>query len=341
MKVPRTPSIKFIAEMSNCSSASVSNVINKKGSVGKETKALILKNIRKFKYKINPSARSLRVRMCEAIAISFSTKINLFKSEFYLNLMQGFHKRVAEEGFDLLLCEQESESEGEIEFPSFVMRGRADAVAIMNSPISEDMQKMLVDYKMPAIMLDSYSPNIDSVISDGFFATSEIVSLLYGMKHRRIAYFAYDNDIRNSEIRIGGFLNGAKNHNILDTCKNYQSFPSEGAAFLEFDRIFAQKNPPTAIIACNDYLACSLMQHAQSLGFSVPSDISFFGYGDILLSKHCSPGLSTVNVDAFQLGQVGADLIIKRIKNPKLPIAKAVLPVKLIQRESVGVCRNG
>jgi len=103
MKNSEIPSIKFIAEMSHCSSASVSNVINGKGSVGEKTKALILKNIRKYNYKINPSARSLRVRMSETIAIYFRTNINLFKSEFYLNLMHGLRKRTAENGFDLLL----------------------------------------------------------------------------------------------------------------------------------------------------------------------------------------------------------------------------------------------
>ena len=93
------------------------------------------------------------------------------------------------------------------------------------------------------------------------------------------------------------------------------------------------------MIAGNDYLACSLMRHAQELGFSVPNDISFFGYGDILLSEHCFPRLSTVRVDALSLGSVGADMIIKRIENPDKPIEKIVLPVKLTLRESAGICR--
>ena len=144
------------------------------------------------------------------------------------------------------------------------------------------------------------------------------------MKHRRIAYFAYDKDPCNSEMRINGFLNGAKNNKISDTCQYYKSFPSEEAAFLEFDKIFAQKNPPTAVIAGNDYLACSLMRHAQELGFSVPEDISFFGYGDILLSTHCTPQLSTVNVDAFRLGEMGADMLLSD---------NAVTPTKLVQSQ--------
>jgi len=338
MKNPQTPSIKFIAEMSHCSAASVSNVINAKGSVGEKTKSLILENIRKYNYRINPSARSLKVRVSETVAIYFRENINLFKSEFYLNLMRGMQKRISENGYDLLLCEQETGPDIKNAIPRFVVRSKADAVVIMNSEISDDMRNILTDYKMPSLMLDSYSPDMDSIASDGFSATGEIVSYLFRMKHRRIAYFGYAKEMRNSETRMNGFLNGARHNGIQDTCKICKIFLSEDEAIMEFDRIFSKKNHPTAVVASTDPLACSLMKHAQDLGFSVPRDISFFGYGNILMSTNCTPLLSTVNVDSFKLGQMGADMIISRIKNPDMPIVQTLFPTKLVLRESVAVC---
>ena len=198
---PQT-SIRFIAEVSNCSTASVSNVINGKGSVGEETRRRILENIKKYKYKVNRSARSLRTRTSSTIGIVFSPAIDLFQSEFYLNVIRGFHKRISREGFDLMLSETAPDSG----VPRFVLNGKADAVAFLNVPVDAKTVRALRGYETPAVVLDAPSGLFDSVSSDGRSAGVEIFSYLDRAGYRSFAFFGLARDGANSETRMAGFV---------------------------------------------------------------------------------------------------------------------------------------
>lgn len=331
----KPPSIKFIAKMSNCSSASVSNVINGKGSVGAKTRELILKNLRKYKYKINPSARSLRVRKSETIAVVFRPEINIFASEFYLNVIRGFYKRISEFGYDVLLSEFDFLGCDGKSVPKFILNGKADAVAILNSPIGGGFKKILKDFEIPSVILDASIPEFDSVESDAFNAMLEVVSYLHRMGHRNIAYFGFESDGINSKTRMKAFLEAMAANGICGGVKLCEMFASEKEAFARFDKVFARKNAPTAIVVCNDVFGTVVIRHAQEMGFRVPADISVFGYGDISLAEHSSPSLSTVHVDASKLGEMGAETLLARIENPKLRPSNKKLSCGLVIRESV------
>lgn len=324
---PQT-SIRFIAEVSNCSTASVSNVINGKGSVGEETRRRILENIKKYKYKVNRSARSLRTRTSSTIGIVFSPAIDLFQSEFYLNVIRGFHKRISREGFDLMLSETAPDSG----VPRFVLNGKADAVAFLNVPVDAKTVRALRGYETPAVVLDAPSGLFDSVSSDGRSAGAEIFSYLDRTGYRSFAFFGLARDGANSETRMAGFVDAAKSRGADVSAKIYSD---EKAVFAEFDKIAGGARKPLAVFACNDFLAYPLVRRAAELGFSVPDEIGFFGYGNVSFSSHCSPTLSSVDVDCAKLGERGAELLLRHIKNPSVGIVGETLPCAIVPRESV------
>lgn len=331
----KPPSIKFIAEMSKCSSASVSNVINGKGSVGDKTRGVILKNLRKYKYKINPSARSLRVRKSETVAVVFRPEISIFSSEFYLNVIRGFYRGISEFGYDVLLSECDLANCDGKSIPKFILNGKADAVAVLNSPINGGFKKVLKDFEVPSVVLDASVPGFDSVESDAFNAMFEVVSYLRRIGHRDIAYFGFEYDGINARTRLNAFLEAAKANRIFERVKLCEIFLSEYEAFSKFDRVFARRNAPTAIVVCNDVYGVALVRHARETGFRVPDDISVFGYGDISLAERSSPSLSTVHVDAVRLGEMGAETILERINNPELRPRSRKISCGLVIRESV------
>ena len=327
-KKPQT-SIRFIAEVSECSTASVSNVINGKGSVGEETRRRILENIKKYKYKVNRSARSLRTRTSNTIGIVFSPAIDLFQSEFYLNVIRGFHTRISREGFDLMLSENPPDS-GAV--PRFVLNGKADAVAFLNVPVDAKTVRALRGYETPAVVLDAPNGLLDSVSSDGRSASGEIFSYLERAGYRSFAFFGLERDRANSEMRMAGFVETAKLHGADVSAKIY---PDEKSVFAEFDKMAGAAEKPFAVFACNDFLSYPLMRRAAELGFSVPDEVGFFGYGNVSFSSHCSPSLSSVNVDCAKLGEIGAELLLRRIKNPSAHAVHESLPCNILPRESV------
>ena len=99
-------SLKTIAEMAGCSTTTVSNILNGKGLFGEKIRDKVMKLVKKYNYTINASARSLRMGKSETIALVFyRPNVDIFKSEYYLTMMYGLQKRLAELGFEILLSE--------------------------------------------------------------------------------------------------------------------------------------------------------------------------------------------------------------------------------------------
>ena len=160
-------SLKFIAKLVGCSTTTVSNVINQKGMFGDEIREKILKAVKKYNYTINPSARNLRMGRSETVAVVFyRPNVEVFKSEFYITMMYGLQKRLAELGFEILLSEITKAEAENNERPRFVSRGKADAIVVLGRA-PQNIVESLAECGLPMLILDSYAKNIDSIYTDG------------------------------------------------------------------------------------------------------------------------------------------------------------------------------
>lgn len=330
MKTKGKVTLKKLADMAGCSTTTVSNILNSKGSFGEDIKEHVLKLVKEYNYTINSTARSLRLGKAETIGVLFYRPLaDIFKSEYYLSLMWGLQKRLSELGFYVLLSEL---TEKENDIPRIVTCGKVDGIVLLGG-MPGKMRNNILEYGMPAVMLDSFDPKQDSIYSDGFATTEKIVDYLYSMGHRRLAYFAYYHEDFNTEERIRGYLSAAKRHGMTATVNT--DFPDAAGSLGVFDKVMKSKNPPTACLGCNDYLTSVLMHHARSVGIDVPRELSFFGHDNMDLSERCVPALSTANIDTVTMGSIGADRIIERLNDPSASPRNTVFSSKLVFRESV------
>ncbi len=333
-KTPKKVSLKFIANAVGCSTTTVSNVINKKGLFGDDIRDKILKVIKKYNYTINASARNLRMGKTETIAVVFyRPNVEIFKSEYYITMMYGLQKRLAELGFEVLLSELTIENSLAGETPRFISRGKADAIVVIGYA-PESIVKTLSECGLPMLMLDSYSKKIDSIYTDGEKATSELTEHLIKLGHKKITYFACDNSDFNTDMRIKGFLSAMKNAKLENFAKVVRDFKKIEDSNTRFDKIMAIKSRPTAILAANDDLAANLLNCAQIKGFSIPKDIAICGFDDINLATRCMPALTTVKVDCPKIGAIGAETIVERINNPTLQTRTQIFDVDVVERDS-------
>ncbi|HDK35891.1 MAG TPA: LacI family transcriptional regulator, partial [Bacteroidetes bacterium] len=73
----------------------------------------------------------------------------------------------------------------------------------------------------------------------------------------------------------------------------------------------------------------------REMDSKIPDDISVVGFDDIDLSKFSIPPLTTIRVYKEEMGSIAVRTLLGLIKNEiKSPIT-TVVPVKLIERESV------
>lgn len=87
-------------------------------------------------------------------------------------------------------------------------------------------------------------------------------------------------------------------------------------------------------------MALGAMRQLERLGRAIPNDVAIIGYDDISISSYCSPSLTSVRQDKYQLGYQAAQLLIDMLEGRKVH-HKVMLPNKLIIRDSTVLRTRG
>jgi DNA-binding LacI/PurR family transcriptional regulator len=92
-------------------------------------------------------------------------------------------------------------------------------------------------------------------------------------------------------------------------------------------------DPPTAIVCDDDILAGGVYLAARARGLSIPRDVSVVGFDDLDFARVLDPPLTTVGVDAEELGAVAFRLLAELIGGGAGESGRR-LPVELVVRGS-------
>jgi DNA-binding LacI/PurR family transcriptional regulator len=104
-------------------------------------------------------------------------------------------------------------------------------------------------------------------------------------------------------------------------------------------QLMAQRPDVTAIFCASDLMALGTLSALRSLGLDVPGDVSVAGFDNINVSAYCSPSLTTVNQNKYELGYQATQMLIDMLEGRQ--VAKEVkLTTELVLRESVGPPRK-
>ena len=93
-------------------------------------------------------------------------------------------------------------------------------------------------------------------------------------------------------------------------------------------------NPPSAIFAGNDMIGFGVLRAAAERNLRVPAELSVIGFDDIQMSRYVYPALTTVGQSILQLGETAAELLLRRIATPQLPVDQRIVTPSIVLRES-------
>lgn len=66
----------------------------------------------------------------------------------------------------------------------------------------------------------------------------------------------------------------------------------------------------------------------------VPEEVAVVGFDDIAVAAHVDPPLTTVLQPMQQLGETAAELLLKRLRDPRADVPGVLLPHRLVRRRS-------
>lgn len=330
-------SIKEVAMYCGVSAATVSKAMNDKSDIGAETKKKIREAAEKLGYFPNASARALRTKKSYSIGLLFAGKGGkALTDEFYSHVVNAFKEAVEKRGYEILFLNKEIGNRDMTYLEHCRYRG-VDGVLAAYVDYQNPEVIELLQSDLPIVLLDHIFDGKTSVCFDYVQGMKDLVTYIYEMGHRKIAYIHGENSRITSE-RITSFYQTMEELgvNVPD------EYVKEGA-YLDYRKaakltaeLLNCADPPTCIIYPNDFSALGGIGAIYKKKLSIPQDISVAGYDGIPLSKAFSPELTTLEQDSWGMGEILADKLIEHIEYPlSTPVERLVVRGKVIPGKSV------
>ena len=155
--------------------------------------------------------------------------------------------------------------------------------------------------------------------------------------HRRIAFVGGTNSLFVRDERLAGYRLALEEAGVpfdvtlvIETTTDYSGGGAAASQLLNFHE------PATAALCFNDVVAIGLIRVLTQAGVAVGRDFAVIGFDDIEEAKHLLPALTSVAVNARNLGSRAAHLLMRQIASGDFEPETVMCPTSLIIRSSCG-----
>jgi len=195
--------IREVADAAGVSTATVSNVLNKRGKVGRKTKHLVLSTVKRLGYLPNIHARRLASRDTRTLGIIVSD----IENPFFPEIIKSFLSRTRQLGYEAILSDTNYDPRRTQEAATRMMAHNVSGVAIMTSEISARLINELARRKIAVTFLDLAPARgyVSTLSIDYASGIEQIVQYLHREGHHRIAFVAGRPKLKSNIARLEAY----------------------------------------------------------------------------------------------------------------------------------------
>lgn len=332
--------MRTIARRAGVSSATVSRVINGSSLVRTETAKRIRELLEEVNYIPNPSATTLKYGRSRTVGLVIPDLRNPFYAEF----LAEFEDLLVESEQELLLTNVQSPEKLVKSVRRMLMR-RVDGAVLMGSEFDTKAVEPLFDHKVPLVTIDRRSVRIgcSDVAIDFEGGFLQAVQYLRELGHRRVGFIGGTEGLRTSRIRLRAFQKAIAKCDLVfyEGFVRNGNYRVAGGSEAILSLMHENKEHPTAILTANDLTAFGVIRGLQSLGLSVPGDVSVVGTDDLLLSEVLQPSLTTIRIPRRRMAEACLKALAETNKVRDHLGFKYSVPSELVIRESTAPLRRG
>lgn len=340
--------IRDVARKASVSPTTVSRFLNKDASllIGEETKKRILQAVTILDYDIKKYKYEKKKKPSIGLISTIDRK-NELDDPYFADLRAGIEEEAKR--LHLGLNRSYFLSENPKEWKDFDYLG---GVIVIGS-VQESAIKKLLKQNKNIVVVDN--PNITAevnlVYADFERMTQRILSLFVAAGHKNIAYIGgynidvgeygdkqySENENRLQAYRQFMYKNGLKDNIIY---KLGEWTPLEGKRMADELLMERSENFPTAILVGSDPLAVGVYHSIQATNKIIGKDVVIASFDNIETSEYLTPSLTTVNINAKEIGKAAVRLAHEKINNIRSETVVLTFPSKLITRESFQVTKS-
>lgn len=308
-----------VARRAGVSKATVSAVINDKGTVRDTTRDRVVAAIHELNYRARGAADVAQVGNRRSLGLL----IKEIDNPYYAEIVAGIRAFGLERGYAVVVASSEGDAGSEREHTELLRRQGVAGLLITPVMSSEtDLSHLFELHRrnFPFVLLERIQGLQASLVDIENVEGSRVaVEFLIRQGHERIVHFAGPAYSMHTKERIDGVRHAFSRSELV--------FPDEaviGAGAhavdgyrvgLEYFRDRSGPDRPTAVTCYNDLLAFGLVRALRELDLRVPEDVSVVGFDNLSFIPYSGIPLTTVNVPKVEMGQKAAEMLVRLIES--------------------------
>lgn len=326
--------IKDVAKLAGVSPSTVSRTCKNHPSISQQTKDRVKKAMEELGYVQNNLHIVSNLRN---IGVVFpKLKNDAYENPFYLETLRGIGQYCNRKKYTMLVIT----GENDIELMESIKSSKADGFIFLYSNVNDTIINYMYEENLLFVLIGKATKMINDTIyvdNDNVQAAKEATEYLISLGHRKIAYIGTDSQKVFSSDRKAGYMLAVSEHNIMynmDYCLELAIEPK--ADYTALKDLLLKEDRPTALVVCDDMLAVSIEKTIADCNLKIPQDLSVISFNNSIFARIMRPGLTSIDINAYQLGMEAASQLSKHMENPDLFATKIIVPYFLVERESCG-----
>jgi DNA-binding LacI/PurR family transcriptional regulator len=317
-----------VARRAGVSQSTVSLVFSGKGAgrVSEATQERVRRCARELGYRPNVAAQALRLGSSRAVALLVPDVTN----PFFSRVLRGAQRAAQAAGYTVALVDTANDRRWEEQSFEALRAGPVDGYLLFEVSAPEAMGP-----DQHAVLMETEAPGRPSVRFDAEGGAAAAFEHLVELGHRRIGHLAAAFDAPTFHLR-----EAARRRVLAAAGLELDSQPRMLTA-IDIDAARDAAGPllderPTAVFCDDDLIAAGLYLAVRERGLRIPADLSVIGFDDMDFARVLEPPLTTVALDAEQLGASAFELLEARMAGRRAKRRRIVLPAELLVRGSTG-----
>ncbi|TRY19702.1 LacI family transcriptional regulator [Tessaracoccus rhinocerotis] len=303
-----------VARLAGVSAKTVSNVVNDKPHVSKETRVRVRRAIDKLGYELNVTARNLRKGRTGLIGLALPE----LKLPYFAELADSVIREAEKVGLRVLIEQTNSDRNREID----VLHGqrRLTTDGLLFSPLAlgqDDIHLFKVDFPMVLLGERVFGSTNDHITMSNVEAARAATRHLLDSGHRRIAIVgAHPGEkVGSAALRERGYREAmaAAGLEVDERLVRATGLWHRNTGAEATDSLIEDGIGFDAVFALNDTLAMGVLHSLHSHHISVPQQVSVIGFDDIEDAAYTRPTLSSVSPGREQIARNAVELLELRI----------------------------
>lgn len=323
--------ITEVAKKAGVSKSTVSNVFSKKRPIGQAVTKRVMDAAKELGYHPTYWARQQGLPKNRIIGLLLQNSSTF--TAFHFALVSGMVQACREYSYRLLINTVPQPWTME---PDYVAESPVDGEIVLDPTDPDKRIEERIRQGMPMVVIGrppfAYAPHLSSVDNDNAGAAQQVTNHLLELGHSEIAFLNAAKETTVSLAREAGYRAAFQSRNmpVPEQLLFYREQEMQEETLAEVVRQLLHNKPQvTAIITDSSWEAAIVYKVAAEEGIDIPSRLSVFAFMNIGEQIKLKPELSTVNLNAEDLGFEAAKLLIERCEGRGAQIKQVAIGTTL------------